>query len=204
MDQIETGKFIAQMRKKKNLTQRELADKLMISPKTVSKWECGNGLPEVSLMLPLCDILGISVNELLSGKRLDEVHYAKSAEANILRLCKEREETKFRMIVEVFIIVLTFLAAIPLLLLSEMTAIQVSTKVWLIVSAILILTLGIGICAALEMRKAVFQCRRCKEVFIPTKREYIFGVHTITKRRLRCPKCGKKSWCSRKLRLEEE
>ena len=69
MDQLKTGKFIAEMRKSKGLTQKQLADALLISDKTVSKWECGNGLPEVSLMLPLCEILGITVNELITGKR---------------------------------------------------------------------------------------------------------------------------------------
>ncbi len=72
MDQIKTGQFIKTIRKEKNLTQREVAERLSISEKTVSKWETGNGLPEVGLMLPLCELLGISVNELLSGERLDE------------------------------------------------------------------------------------------------------------------------------------
>ena len=71
MDQIKIGKFIASMRKARSMTQRQLADELGISDKTVSKWECGNGMPEVALMLPLCDALHINVNELLSGERLD-------------------------------------------------------------------------------------------------------------------------------------
>ena len=70
MDQIKIGKFIASMRKEQSYTQRQLADLLGISDKTVSKWERGNGLPEVSLMLPLCECLHINVNELLSGQRL--------------------------------------------------------------------------------------------------------------------------------------
>ena len=71
MNQIIIGKFIATSRKAKGLTQKQLADILSISDKTVSKWERGSGLPEVSLMLPLCKALGINVNELLSGERLD-------------------------------------------------------------------------------------------------------------------------------------
>lgn len=82
MNQIETGKFIAKERKRKKLTQRQLADILGISDKTVSKWECGNGFPEVSLLLPLCDELGVSVNELLSATRLSEAEYQKKAEEN--------------------------------------------------------------------------------------------------------------------------
>lgn len=70
MDQKKIGKFIAALRKEKKLTQKEVAERLGISEKTISKWECGNGLPEVVYMEPLCDILGITVNELLSGEHL--------------------------------------------------------------------------------------------------------------------------------------
>ncbi|MGN1099508.1 MAG: helix-turn-helix domain-containing protein, partial [Christensenellales bacterium] len=75
MDQQKTGRFIATCRKKNGLTQRQLADKVGVSDKAVSKWECGNGLPEVSLMLPLCEILGVSVNELLSGEKIEASEY---------------------------------------------------------------------------------------------------------------------------------
>lgn len=70
MNQKKTGAFIGSMRREKGYTQNQIAEMMGISEKTVSKWECGNGLPEVSLMLPLCDLLGISVNELLLGERL--------------------------------------------------------------------------------------------------------------------------------------
>ena len=94
MDQIKIGQFIKSIRKEKNLTQREVAEKLGISEKTVSKWETGNGLPEVSLMLPLCELLEISVNELLSGDRLDEKQYFEKAEQNIMSLIEEKAEAK--------------------------------------------------------------------------------------------------------------
>lgn len=88
MDQIKIGQFIARMRKEKNLTQRQLADILDISDKTISKWETGNGLPDVSLMMPLCETLTISVNELLSGKRLVDRDYKDKAEENMFALLK--------------------------------------------------------------------------------------------------------------------
>ena len=75
MNQILTGQFIKQCRKEKGLTQEQLAERLNISCKTVSKWECGKGLPEISLMLPLCNELGITVNELLSGCKISESQY---------------------------------------------------------------------------------------------------------------------------------
>ena len=89
MDLIKIGKFIADTRKEKNLTQRQLADALSISDKTVSKWECGKGLPEVSLMLPLCGILEITVNDLLTGERVSQLEYQKKAEENMMDLMKE-------------------------------------------------------------------------------------------------------------------
>lgn len=86
MNQVKIGQFILSLRKEQHLTQRELADQLHISDKTVSKWETGRGLPEVSLMIPLCEILHISVNELLSGERLAESDYKKKAEENMVQI----------------------------------------------------------------------------------------------------------------------
>ncbi|MBR1740471.1 MAG: helix-turn-helix transcriptional regulator [Lachnospiraceae bacterium] len=90
MDQVKIGKFIAERRKEKEYTQKQLAEQLEISDRTVSKWERGNGMPEVSLMLPLCEALGISVNELLSGERLTSESYSEKAEENMMNLMKEK------------------------------------------------------------------------------------------------------------------
>ena len=70
MNQIKIGKFIAERRKERGFLQKDIAARLGISEKTVSKWECGNGLPEVIYMEPLCQILGITVNELLAGETI--------------------------------------------------------------------------------------------------------------------------------------
>lgn len=91
MDQVKIGKFIAQCRKEKKMTQRQLADALEISDKTVSKWECGRGLPEIQFMMPLCELLGISVNELLSGEKLSADEYRQKAEENMMTLIKGNE-----------------------------------------------------------------------------------------------------------------
>ncbi|MCD8354902.1 MAG: helix-turn-helix domain-containing protein [Clostridiales bacterium] len=71
MDANETGRFIAELRKQKGYTQKELAEKLMVTDKAISRWETGRGLPDTSLLKPLGDILDVSVSELLAGKRLD-------------------------------------------------------------------------------------------------------------------------------------
>ncbi len=89
MNQIKIGKFIADLRKEQNLTQKELAEKLNLSDKTVSKWECGKGLPDYSIMITLCDLMDISINELLSGERLSTIDYNQKAEENIINLIQE-------------------------------------------------------------------------------------------------------------------
>ena len=118
MDQIKTGRFIAEQRKAHGMTQRQLAEKLSVSDKTVSKWECGNGLPEVSLMLPLCELLSINVNELLSGERLDADSYKQHAEENMMKLIDERKENKRKLILEVVVVMITLLASCTLIMLS--------------------------------------------------------------------------------------
>ena len=94
MDQAKIGRFIAEMRKEQGLTQREFAELLGISDKSVSKWECGNGLPDISLMLPICDILKINLNELFSGEKLTDADYKQKAEENMMKLIKEATSTK--------------------------------------------------------------------------------------------------------------
>lgn len=105
MNQKKTGEFIALMRKEHSLTQRQLAEKLGISDKTVSKWETGKGMPEVSLMLPLCEILNISANELLSGERLTGINYHEKAEENIMQLMKEQESGRKKTFVSFFVVI---------------------------------------------------------------------------------------------------
>ena len=90
MDLSITGKFIAERRKEKGFTQVKLAEKLNVSEKTISKWECGNGFPDTTLILPLCEALEISANELLSAKLLPtEKEYKQQAEQNLIEMKKK-------------------------------------------------------------------------------------------------------------------
>ncbi|MBQ8356710.1 MAG: helix-turn-helix domain-containing protein [Clostridia bacterium] len=204
MDQLKTGRFIAACRRELGMTQRELAEKLSVSDKTVSKWECGNGLPEVSLMLPLCEILGINVNELLTGERLDAVAYKQHAEENMMKLIDERKENRRKLLLEVAVVLITLLASIPLIMLAGLLEMETWLRVTLIVIAMVVMFGGIGIAAVLEMTAGYFECAKCGEYFIPTKTAYIMGAHTIMRRHLKCPHCGKRSWAYRRLSHKEE
>ena len=110
MDQIKIGRFIADERKRKGYTQKQLSEKLEISDKTISKWERGNGFPEVSLLLPLCNELEITVNELLSGERVSEEDYLKKAEENMVNLVRETQESKKKIVLSAMIAGLTIIA----------------------------------------------------------------------------------------------
>ena len=184
MDQIKTGKFIAEERKAKKYTQRELADKLSISDKTISKWERGNGFPEVSLLLPLCNELEITVNELLSGERLQAMDYKKKAEENMVNLVKEAQESKKKIIMSAMVGVLVIVAAVPLFVVAGMFEMQVWTRVLLMGIGFVIMVIGIAIACVLDREAGAFECPECKERFVPDMKSYVMGPHTITKRKL--------------------
>ena len=204
MDQIKTGRFIAEQRKAHGMTQRQLAEKLSVSDKTVSKWECGNGLPEVSLMLPLCELLSINVNELLSGERLDADSYKQHAEENMMKLIDERKENKRKLILEVVVVMITLLASCTLIMLSGLLEMETWLRVTLIAIGLVVMFGGIGVAAVLEMTAGYFECSKCGEYFVPTKTAYIMGAHTIMRRHLKCPHCGKRNWCRRRLAQKDE
>ncbi len=199
MDQIKIGKFISTMRKEQGLTQRQLADKLLISDKTVSKWECGKGMPEVSLMLPLCDALGINLNELFSGEKLTDADYKKKAEENIMNLVKEKSESKKKIILSVIVMVLTIMAGVVLIMTTGLLEMPLWFRIHLIVTGAIAIIGGILVATMLDMDAGTFECKYCETRFKPTTGEYLKGVHTITKRKLKCPHCGKTSYCKRRL-----
>ena len=107
MDQIKIGKFIAEQRKKNNLTQMQLAEKLNITDRAISKWENGKGMPDSSIMLELCKELKISVNELLSGEMIDMKEYDKKLEELLLELAKQDELKNKKLMTSMLTILIT-------------------------------------------------------------------------------------------------
>ena len=198
MDQIKIGKFIADERKRKGYTQKQLSEKLEISDKTISKWERGNGFPEVSLLLPLCNELEITVNELLSGERVSEEDYQKKAEENMVNLVKEAQENRKKIILSAMVALLTSIAAIPLFVLSGVLAMESWMRLFLIIWGLCILVIGIVIACVLDRDAGAFECPECKTRFIPTMKDYVMGPHTLTKRKLVCPNCGAHKYCKKR------
>ena len=199
MDQIKIGKFIADERKRKGYTQKKLSEKLEISDKTISKWERGNGFPEVSLLLPLCNELEITVNELLSGERVSEEDYLKKAEENMVNLVREAQESKKKIVLSAMVAGLTIIAAVPLFILSGMLEMANWIRVLLIGIGFVVIVVGVAIACVLDMEAGAFECPECHNRFVPDMKSYIMGPHTITKRKLVCPHCGAHKYCKKVL-----
>ena len=199
MDQIRTGRFIAQARKSRNLTQRQLADALSISDKTVSEWECGKGLPEVSLMLPLCGALGITVNDLLSGERVSSTDYQRKAEGNMMNLMWENEENRKRLALSIITGAITIVAVCALIVIASFVDLPAAARIGLIVFSAVVGAFGVAAAAMLDRRAGCFECPYCRELFVPGMDEYVKGYHTLTKRRLTCPRCGRPGMCRRRV-----
>ena len=127
MEQEKIGKFILQLRKEKNMTQKELAEKLGVTDRAISKWENGRGMPELSLMKALCDELGISVNELLSGEKIEKVDYQEKLEENILNTIEytsKKVERKTHVLQCIMGVVIILAVGLFALFVIDMTRIQ--------------------------------------------------------------------------------
>ncbi len=194
MNQVKTGLFIKEMRRQKNLTQREVAEKLNISEKTVSKWETGNGMPDLSLMLPLCELLDISVNELLSGEKLEDNVYKQKAEENIVSLMNDKTRPKTKLAIMCVSLCLTLILAIAVTLSMAYVETYVWVKIMLILISYAAVFGEIFLCVVVAVSIEIFECASCGKKFVPALSAYILGPHTLKKRYLKCPHCGRKCW----------
>lgn len=121
VNQEKIGKFMAELRKEKNMTQEQLAEKLGVTSKSISRWENGKTMPDVTLFEPLCKELGITINELLSGKRIDKKDYQGKFEENVLntinyankKLDTSRNQIGIFLLIVGFLVILTAIAIFP-------------------------------------------------------------------------------------------
>ena len=201
MDMQKVGNFLAQLRKDKNLTQEELGEQIGVTNKTVSRWENGNYLPPVEILQLLSKFYDVSINELLSGERLNDVVYKQNAEEYItIDLMKKSKEAKRRLTVSFVVAIITIISGLSIVLLSALLSAPIWLRICSLVLSLIIVILGVGVCCVLTIDAGVYECPCCGEKFIPSMKDFISGAHTFTKRKLRCPKCGKKYYCKKKLK----
>ena len=201
MDQIKIGKFIAECRKKANLTQMQLSEKLGITDKAVSKWERGMAMPDSSIMLELCDILGISVNELLSGEEISMENNDQKNEQLVLEMAKELEKKNKTIWASMWaIMTVSMIALLAGLLIA---AFLIPEGVWQLVTILGVCVVFLIPCfyaLKLEVSVGAYKCKNCGNEFVPTYMQALNAMHRGTTRYLKCPKCKKRTWCKKVLK----
>ena len=195
MDQVKIGRFIAKCRKKTNLTQMQLAEKLNITDRAVSKWETGKAMPDSSIMLDLCDVLGISVNDLLCGEVVAMDNYNKELENNLLDMIKQKEQADKRLLsVEVFIGITATIVLFVLIFVAAFIQMETWLRVSLIVFGFILFLAGCFYALRIEQVAGYYECKHCKHRYVPTYKAVNMAMHMGRTRYMRCPQCGKKSW----------
>lgn len=203
MDQVKIGRFIAECRKKENLTQMQLAEKLNITDRAVSKWETGRAMPDTSIMLELCDVLKITVNELLNGEKIIMENNAQKNEQLLLDMAKELEQknkTVWRSMWVIMIVSITALIAGLLI-----AALLIPEGVWQIVAILALCVVFLVPCfyaLKLEVSVGAYKCKNCGHEIVPTYTQALNAMHLGTTRYLKCPKCNKRTWCKKIINRE--
>lgn len=195
MDLIKIGKYISSKRKDKGITQSELAEKLYITDRAVSKWENGICLPDADKMLDLCNILGISVNELLNGENIDMKDSNKKADELLLELAKQEEIKNKKLITSMWVMmIITTIFYIGITVLACVTLKEGPVLGTIIVVSTIFVVLAAFYALKLEVEAGYYECKECHHRHVPTYLQVLWAPHMSTTRYLKCPKCGKRSW----------
>ena len=201
MDQIKIGKFIANCRKQKNLTQMQLSEKIGVTDKAISKWERGIAMPDSSIMLELCDILGISVNELLSGEKICMENNSQKNEQLLRDMAKEIERKNKTIWTSMWAIMIVSMTA--LFAGIFIAAFLIPEGVWQLVTILGVCVVFLIPCfyaLKLEVSVGAYKCKKCGHEIVPTYKEAMNAMHMGTTRYLKCPKCNKRTWCKKVLK----
>ena len=195
MDQIKIGRFIAECRKNKKLTQMQLAEMLNITDRAVSKWECGKAMPDSSIMLDLCGILGITVNDLLSGEVVSMENYNKEMENNLLGMVKQKEESDRRLLrMEILTGVLCLIPLIGAIVVVNVVSMEEWLASLIVGLCVLPLLIATPFMIKIEQTAGYYKCGKCGHVYVPAYGRVFAAMHMGRTRYMRCPECGKRSW----------
>ena len=195
MDQEKIGRFIASLRKEKQFTQASLAEQLGITDRAVSKWENGKSMPDISIMMDLCSLLEININELLTGEHIKMEDYKKNAEDNLLELTKQEEINNKRLLA--YEKVIGWSSSITFMMLIFAASFAVTSNVWriaMILIAAVIFAVGMVACLRIEHDAGYYECPNCGWRYVPTMKAVVFAPHMGLNRRMKCPHCEKRGY----------
>ena len=195
MEQVKIGKFIASKRKEQGLTQLQLAEKLGITDRAVSKWETGKSLPDASLMPELCKVLKITINDLLCGEVVSVENYNEKAEKALLEMVKKEElQNKRLMMYENVIGFGSTISFLIQVLVAVFFIKNTTVQIILFILAFAFLIIGVSFALKIEAETGYYECQKCHNKYIPKYSSVYFAMHLGTTRYMKCPKCGKRSW----------
>ena len=195
MNQAKIGNFIADQRKANNLTQSALAEKLGVTDRAVSKWENGKCLPDASIMLDLCKILKITVNDLLCGERITMENYNKQLEENLIEITKQKQELDKKLLsLEILIGVFSCIILFGFVFTAAFVQMKDWLRIILIVVGFIIGCVGIFFVLRIEQVAGYYECRKCNHKYVPSYNSVLRAMHYGRTRFMKCPSCGKKSW----------
>ena len=195
MDQVKIGKFIAVRRKAAGLTQMQLAEKLNITDRAVSKWETGKSLPDSSIMLDLCDVLKISVNDLLTGEVVTVDNYYKELENNLLEMIKQKEDSDRRLLrAELVMGICCLLPLIGAIIIVNTVPMTELSGTLIVLAGLLPLLIATPFALKIEQKAGYYECQKCGNKHIPKYSSVFLAMHLGRTRYMRCPECGKRSW----------
>lgn len=195
MNQQKIGKFIAERRKIIGLTQMQLAEKLMITDRAVSKWERGLSLPDSAIMLRLCSLLEITVNDLLSGEVVTMENYNKELENKLIEMVKQKEKADKRLLfLEIFIGVLCIIILLVSTAIASFVQLEEWLRVLLIFAGLVPFLVALPFSIKIEQVAGYYECKKCGHRYVPEFKSVFWAAHMGRTRHMRCPKCGEKSW----------
>ena len=204
MDQVKIGKFIAERRKALGLTQLQLAEKLLLTDRAVSKWENGRTMPDASIMLELCNILEITVTDLLTGEIVTTEGKNKELEKSLIEIVKQKEEMdknllNFELVIGGLSIVVLF---VPIII-GAYIDIEEWKRVLIVFSGFLPAFIGVMCALKIEQVAGYYECKKCGHKYVPSYNSIKRAPHCGRTRYMKCPNCGEKSWQKKVLKKED-
>ena len=193
MDLIKIGKFISLKRKEKGITQSQLAERLNISDRSISKWENGICLPDASNMIELCEILEITINDLFCGEIVDIKNKEKKVEQNLLELIKLKEQKdKYMLNIEIALGIIIFIFFFGIIIFTSLINVQEWIKITIILADVILILIATFYMLGIEQKAGYYECGNCHYKYIPTFKSVLWAPHYGRTRKMKCPKCGKK------------
>ena len=204
MDQLKTGRFIAKLRKQKGLTQVQLAQKLNITDRAVSKWENGKALPDVAIMPELCNLLDITVNELLSGEKIDSADTDKNTQMLLLEMTAQKQAADKRLLrSEIIMIALSVTILLGCTVIAAYADIKDIFRILIIAGGFAAVLITAVFSLKTEQTAGYYECGKCGHRYVPTYKAVFSAMHMGRTRYMKCPECGKWSWQKKVLSKED-